>query len=92
MTKATINITIRMDNKLKYVAEKLVNKLGMNLSTAFNIFVHQSLRERGIPFVISFDIPSSVNHSDINEAENLINNNDYGEFSDVDELLSNLNN
>ena len=40
MSKVTSsNISIRMDNDLKNAAEKLYSELGMNLSTAFNIFV-----------------------------------------------------
>ena len=49
MAKSTTsNISIRMDSNLKAAAEALYEELGMNLSTAFNIFVRQSLRERGI--------------------------------------------
>ena len=50
---STCNISIRMDSNLKAAAEALYEELGMNLSTAFNIFVRQSLRERGIPFKIT---------------------------------------
>ena len=47
MAKSTTsNISIRMDSDLKAAAEALYEELGMNLSTAFNIFVRQSLRER----------------------------------------------
>ena len=42
---STCNISIRMDSNLKAAAEALYEELGMNLSTAFNIFVRQSLRE-----------------------------------------------
>ena len=45
---STSNVCIRMDSKVKAAAEALYEELGMNLSTAFNIFVRQSLRERGI--------------------------------------------
>lgn len=38
----TSNISIRMDSDLKAAAEALYEELGMNLSTAFNIFVRQS--------------------------------------------------
>jgi DNA-damage-inducible protein J len=38
----TINVTIRLDRRLKENAEKLFEDLGMNLSTAFNIFVRQA--------------------------------------------------
>lgn len=54
----TSNISIRMDSDLKVAAEALYEELGMNLSTAFNIFVRQSLRERGIPFKITEGTPN----------------------------------
>ena len=38
----TSNISIRIDADLKAAAEALFEELGMNLSTAFNIFVRQS--------------------------------------------------
>ena len=50
MAGATTNISIRMDSDLKAQADALFGELGMNLSTAFNIFVRQSLREGRIPF------------------------------------------
>ena len=57
MAKSTTsNISIRMDSNLKAAAEALYEELGMNLSTAFNIFVRQSLRERGIPFKIQREL------------------------------------
>lgn len=52
---ATTNISIRMDSDLKAQADALFGELGMNLSTAFNIFVRQSLRDGGIPFEISLN-------------------------------------
>jgi len=52
---ATTNISIRMDSDLKSQADALFSELGMNLSTAFNIFVRQSLRDGGIPFEIKMD-------------------------------------
>jgi DNA-damage-inducible protein J len=49
----TQNVNIRMDSELKKQAEELFNELGMNMSTAFTIFVRQSVRQRKIPFEIS---------------------------------------
>ena len=43
------NVSIRMDDNLKKQAEDLFNDLGMNLTTAFTIFVKQAIREQGIP-------------------------------------------
>jgi DNA-damage-inducible protein J len=48
----TINVTIRLDREVKENAEKLFGDFGMNLSTAFNIFARQALRQGKIPFEI----------------------------------------
>ena len=50
---AQTNINIRMDEGLKKQAENLFSDLGMNMTTAFNVFVRQAVREQGIPFEIS---------------------------------------
>lgn len=42
------NVSIRMDDNLKKQAEDLFNDLGMNLTTAFTIFVKQAIREQGM--------------------------------------------
>lgn len=47
--KLMANVSIRMDDALKKQAEELFNDLGMNLTTAFTIFVKQAIREQGIP-------------------------------------------
>ena len=49
----TINVNVRMDEDLKKQAEKLFADLGMNMSTAINVFVRQSVRYGAIPFEIA---------------------------------------
>lgn len=46
-------LNIRIDDNLKDQGEKLFQNLGMTFSTAFNIFVSQSVREGGIPFSVT---------------------------------------
>ena len=63
----TINVTIRLDRDIKERAEALFNDLGMNLSTAYNMFTRQALRERRIPFEISADpFWSEANQAELN--------------------------
>lgn len=91
MAKAsTTNISIRMDSELKAAAEALYEELGMNLSTAFNIFVRQSLRERGIPFVITADVPNRETVSALLEAERIAKDSSVKGYNDVDELFADL--
>ncbi len=47
-----------MDADLKAQADALFNELGMNLTTAFNIFVCRSLREGGVPFKVRLEQPN----------------------------------
>lgn len=55
---ANINVTIRMDEKLKDQAEELFRDLGLSLSTAMTMFAKQAVREQGIPFEIKRTVPS----------------------------------
>jgi len=57
----TINVTIRLDKDVKERAEKMFNDFGMNLSTAFNIFTRQALRQGKIPFEIYDPFYSEIN-------------------------------
>lgn len=91
MAKSTTSIiSIRMDNDLKAAAEALYEELGMNLSTAFNIFVRQSLRERGIPFKITEGTPSKETVSAMLEAERIAKDPNIKGYHDVNELFADL--
>ena len=61
----TINVTIRLDREVKEHAEKMFNDFGMNLSTAFNIFARQSLRQGKIPFEIYDPFYSEKNQAEL---------------------------
>ncbi|HBQ64008.1 MAG TPA: type II toxin-antitoxin system antitoxin, RelB/DinJ family [Clostridiales bacterium] len=74
----TINVTIRLDKEVKENAEKMFNDFGMNLSTAFNIFARQALRQGKIPFEICDPFYSVKNQAelkrridDVEEGKNL---------------------
>ena len=57
----TINVTVRLDRDVKENAERMFSDFGMNLSTAFNIFVRQALRQGKIPFEINDPFYSEKN-------------------------------
>jgi len=44
--------TINIDEETKKEAQELFKDLGMNLTTAINIFLKQAIRERGLPFYV----------------------------------------
>ena len=47
------SVNIRMDAELKNQFENFCNDVGMNMTTAFNIFAKTAVREQKIPFEIS---------------------------------------
>ena len=51
MSLANINICI--DNDVKSEAQNILTSLGLDMTTAINIFLRQTIRQRGIPFAVT---------------------------------------
>ncbi len=79
-----------MDSELKAQADALFAELGMNLSTAFNIFVRQSIREGRIPFDISLNQPNRETIAAMLEAERNTKDRSVKGYSDLNELFKEL--
>ena len=48
-------ISIRVNEEVKKEADQLFENLGLNLSSAVNIFLRQAIREQGIPFQVTLN-------------------------------------
>jgi len=48
-----MRVTVRVDKDLKERAELLFERLGMNMSTALNVFLRKAVEESAIPFEVS---------------------------------------
>lgn len=90
MKNSTTNITIRIDKELKKQAETLFSELGMNISTAFNVFIRQSIREGGIPFMINKEQPNKETIAAIKEAERISNDSPKKSFTNTNDLFDEL--
>ncbi len=86
---ATSNINIRVDSKVKEEAEKLFSKIGMNMSTAMNVFLRQSIRYGGIPFEIRINEPNEITRNAIEDVEN--KRNLSKSFDNIEALMEDLN-
>lgn len=86
---ATANINVRVDETLKKSAETLFEEIGMNMSTAINIFLKQAVRENGIPFQLKLETPNIETIKAIEDVEN--GRNLKGPFNSVAELMEDLN-
>ncbi len=86
---AKVSTNVSLDADIKKEAQKLFAELGMDLSTAINIFIRQALRQRSIPFEITADVP---NEETIRAIENVRNGIGLSRgFHSVSELMEDLN-
>lgn len=68
---ATTNFSVRLDSDLKKQSEALYGELGVNLTTAINVFLRKSLKVGGFPFDVRNDEPNRETKLALLEAEKL---------------------
>lgn len=81
------NLTISMDSDLKEKADVLFSELGMDLSTAFNLFVKESLRVGGIPFELT---PNKETIEAMEETKRMTYDSSVKGYDNLDELFEEL--
>ncbi|KFI63204.1 type II toxin-antitoxin system RelB/DinJ family antitoxin [Bifidobacterium cuniculi] len=83
MSEST-TITFRTDRAVKEEARELYASMGMDLSTAINVFLRQSIRDNGMPFRITNEPQASV------EARRQATMHEGETFPDADALMKDL--
>ena len=89
MSESITSVSFRIDSKLKQEADDLFQKLGLNMTTAFNIFLRQSVREGGLPFMVTTLTPNSETIAAIKEARSLVNDKETKKYT-PEELFDDL--
>lgn len=56
---ATTSMNIRMDSGIKKQAQELFAALGLDMSTAVNIFLRQAIQRQGLPFEVVLREPNA---------------------------------
>ena len=49
------SMSIRLDSEVKEQAQQVFNHLGMDMTTAINIFPRQAIKYQGLPFDVRLD-------------------------------------
>ena len=86
---ANTSMNIRMDTEIKKQAEALFSEIGMNMTTAINIFLKQSIRENGIPFELKINQPNTETLEAIREGTKIIKES-KSRFDTADEMFADL--
>ena len=49
------SMSVRLDSEVKEQAQQVFNSLGMDMTTAINIFLRQAIQYQGLPFDVRLD-------------------------------------
>lgn len=88
---ATTNLNIRTDKEIKEQAEQIFSDLGLNMTTAVNMFLRAVIRENGIPFDLKLEFPDEVTAAAIEEGRRIASDPDVKGYTDMNELKAALN-
>ena len=86
----TTNFSVRMDSDIKKQCEAMYGELGINLTTAINVFLRQSLRVGGFPFDVRMEKTNKETIAAMLEAERIARVSSVKRYSDVEEALKAL--
>lgn len=91
MANSTSAINVNVDAKIKKEATEILKGLGLNMSTAINMFLTQVVRRDGIPFEIANPKPNKDMLEALKEVDQMIKNPDkyprYDNWDDLEQAL-----
>lgn len=87
---ATTNLNIRTDKEVKEQAEQIFSDLGLNMTTAVNMFLRSTIRENGIPFDLKLEVPNEITAAAIEEGRRIASDPDVKGYTNMDELKAAL--
>ena len=83
------SMTIRMDKEVKQQSQQILSDLGMDMTTAVNVFLRQLIRYNGFPFEVRLDVSNAATLAAMEDA--VSGKNLHGPFDNVAALMEDLN-
>ena len=84
MAKSATNLSL--DSDAKQASIQLFAELGLNMTTAINLFLRTAIRKHGIPFDLYLDVPNETTVAAIEEGKKLLNDPSSPKYSSMEEL------
>lgn len=92
VTTKTKSLQIRIDSELKDEADELFDQLGTSTNEAIKIFLKTAIRNRGIPFPVSLELPNEETKQAIQEAHDILDGKvQTSTYDSVEDLMKELN-
>lgn len=80
-------ITVRVDDNVKKEAMNVFRNVGIDMSTAINVYLHQVILHNGIPFSVIAEVPNRETVKALKAAER----GEMASFASIDALMEDLN-
>ncbi len=84
-------LNVRVDESLKKQASELFADLGLDMSTAVNMFLRQAVMKDGLPFDVVREVPNAETLAAMAEVEEMKKHPEkYKSYTDIDEMFREL--
>lgn len=84
-------LSVRVDEDVKKQANELFADLGLDMSTAINMFLRQSIMRDGLPFDVSREVPNAETLAAIEEVQKMKKHPDkFKGYTNIDEMFKEL--
>ena len=91
MANLTSAVNVNVDSNIKKQATEIFNDLGLNMSTAINMFLTQVVKQDGIPFEIKNHKPNRKLKKALKEADKIASGKIKSKgYRDIDEMFSDI--
>lgn len=90
MAHMTANLSIRTDKAVKEQAQQIFSELGMDMTTAVNVFLRQVISCGGLPFAVRLHQPNAETLAALQEGDQLLRDPTAPRFSSVEALFEEL--
>lgn len=68
---AKVSTSISIDSEVREKALPILNELGLDLSTAVGMFLRQTIRDKGIPFHVTLNVPNTETQAALREFQEM---------------------
>jgi len=86
-----VNTNVSLDANLKKLSTRIFAELGLDFSTAINMFLKQAINHKGLPFDVCLEEPNDVTLDAMDEINEMKSNTKkYKRYSSVKEYFKDI--
>ena len=88
--QSTTSVTIDVNQEIQRKAQEIFLNLGMDMTSAINVFLRQAVYCNGFPFDVRLNMPNAVTLAALDEGDRMIFDPSAKAFDNLDDLFEDL--